>query len=88
MRQSRYSKFGGELLAVHLVVRRIRHALEGCPLKVFTAHKQLVYALLSASDWYRSRKIRHLYLVSKFFVEIQNASGADNPVTDAFFRMY
>lgn len=55
----RYSTFCSELLAVYLVVRYFRHALESRLLKVLIDPKPVVIALHSASDRYLTREIPH-----------------------------
>ena len=45
--ETRYSTFGGELLAVYLSIRHFRHHLEGRQFFVLTDHKPLTYALPS-----------------------------------------
>nr|VZI39486.1 unnamed protein product [Spirometra erinaceieuropaei] len=48
--ETRYSKFGRELLAIYLAVKHFRHFLEGRDFTIFTDHKPLTFAIRSHSD--------------------------------------
>ncbi|CAL8102051.1 unnamed protein product [Calicophoron daubneyi] len=85
--QSRYSTFGRELLAMYEAVRHFRHSVEGREFTIYTDHKPLTYALLSSSDKYSPREVRHLDYISQFTSDIRHVSGADNTVADALSRV-
>jgi cleavage and polyadenylation specificity factor subunit 1 len=85
--QTRYSTFGRELLAMYEAIRHFRHSVEGREFIIFTDHKPLTYALISSSDKYSPREIRHLDYVSQFTSDIRHVSGAENFVADALSRI-
>ena len=85
--EMKYSTFDRELLAVYLSVKHFRYFIEGREFQIFTDHKPLTYSLLSNSDRYTPRQIRHMDFISQFTTNIQHISGSENPVADALSRV-
>nr|VZI06756.1 unnamed protein product [Spirometra erinaceieuropaei] len=81
-----YSTFNRELLAIYLVVKHLRHSLEGRDFTVFTDHKPLTFALRSHTDKLNPREIRQLYFISQFTSDIRHIDGSRNEVADALSR--
>ena len=69
-RETRYSTFNRELLAVYLAVKYFRYFVKGRQFHVLTDHKPLVFALQSHSDRYTPRQLRHLDFISQFTSDI------------------
>ena len=86
-RETRYSTFDRELLAVYLAIKHFRYFIEGRQFHVLTDHKPLVFALQSHSDRYTPRQLRHLDFISQFTSDIRHVSGTDNCVADALSRI-
>ncbi|BHF74067.1 hypothetical protein SprV_0401715100 [Sparganum proliferum] len=84
--QTRYSTFSRELLAIYLVIRHIRHLLEGRDFSVHTDHKPLTYALKAKPDRYSPKEVRHLDYLSQLTADIRYVRGSDNVVADALSR--
>lgn len=80
--------FGGELLAVYLVARHFRHALEVRPFNVFTNCKLLVNALHSACDGHSPHETHHLDFVSQYTVDKRHFSGAGNSAPGTLPRIH
>ena len=55
---------------------------------VYTDHKPLTYALLTRSDRYTPRQIRHLDFVSQFNSDIYHVKCADHGPVDALSRLH
>ena len=85
--QTRYSTFDRELLAIYLSIKHFRHFIEGREFSVFTDHKPLTYALLTSSDKYTPRQVRHLDYISQFTSDIRHVKGAQNRPADALSRL-
>ena len=85
--ETRYSTFDRELLAIYLAVKHYRHFLEGREFCIFTDHKPLTYALLSPSDRYTPRQMRHMGFISQFTTDIRHVKGKDNLAADALSRI-
>ena len=86
-RETRYSTFDRELLAVYLAIKHFQYFIEGRQFHVLTDHKPLVFALQSHSDRYTPRQLRHLDFISQFTSDIRHVSGTDNCVADALSRI-
>ena len=85
--ETRYSTFDWELLTIYLAVKHYRHLLEGHEFCIFTDHKPLTYALLSPSDRYTPRQVRHMGFISQFTTDIRHVKGKDNLAADALSRI-
>ncbi|KAK3760332.1 hypothetical protein RRG08_045993 [Elysia crispata] len=84
-KQSRYSTFDRELLAIYSAIQHFRFFLEGRPFSVLTDHKPLTYALTSKTA--RSpRQERQLTYIAEFTTDIRYISGTDNVVPDVLSR--
>ena len=70
--ETKYSTFSRELLAVYLAIKHFRYCLEGQQFHVLTDHKPITHALLSSSDRYSPREIRHLDFISHFTSDIRH----------------
>ena len=81
----KYSTFNRELLAVYLAIKHFRYFVEGREFQVFTDHKPSTYSLLSNSERYTPRQIRHMDFISQFTTNI-HVNGIDNPAADALSR--
>ena len=86
-RETKYSTFDRELLAVYLAIKHFRYFIEGRQFQILTDHKPLVFALQSHSDKYTPRQLRHLDFISQFTDDIRHISGTDNCVADALSRI-
>ncbi|BHF70846.1 hypothetical protein SprV_0401389900 [Sparganum proliferum] len=84
--ETRYSRFGRELLAAYLAVRHFRHLLEGREFTIFTDHKPLTFAIHSRSDKLNNQEIRHLDYISQFTSDIPQIDESRNEVADALYR--
>ena len=84
--ETKYSTFSRELLAVYLAIKHFCYCLEGQKFHVLTDHKPLAHALLSSSDRYSPREIRHLDFISQFTSDIRHIQGSKNVVADALSR--
>lgn len=84
--ETRYSTFDKELLAVYLAVRHFRYFIEGRPLKIFTDHKPLTFALVKSAEPHTDRQARHLSIISEYTSEIYHISGKNNVVADTLSR--
>ena len=86
-RETRYSTFDRELLAIYLAIKHFRHYLEGRQFQVFTDHKPLTHALNTRLDRHSPRQARHLDFISQFTSTIRHIHGPDNVVADALSRI-
>ena len=85
--ETKYSTYYRKLLAIYLAIKHFRHFIEGRTFTVFTDYKPLTYSLLSTTDRYTPRQIRHLDYISQFTTNITHISGCENPVADALSRI-
>jgi hypothetical protein len=85
-RESRYSAFDRELLAVHSAVLHFRHLLEGRQFTIFSDHKPLTGALSRVSEPRSDRQRRQLSFIVEFVSEIKHIAGRANIVTDTLSR--
>ena len=85
--QKRYSTFDRELLAIYQAIRHFRHFVEGRQFTVLTDHKPLTRALLTSSDKYTPRQVRHLDFISQFTSDIRHIQGTKNQPADALSRI-
>ena len=85
--ETRYSTFDRELLAIYLSIKHFRHYVEGRKFHIVTDHKPLIHSLLSNSNRYSPRQIRHLDFVSQFTSDIRHIKGCENSVADALSRI-
>ena len=58
--------FDKEFLAIYLSIEHFQHFIKGHQFLVYTDHKPLTYTLLTSSDKYTPRQIRHLDFISQF----------------------
>ena len=86
-RETKYSTFDRELLAVYLAITHFRYFIEGRQFHILTDHKPLVFASQNHSDKYTPRQLRHLDFISQFTDDIPHISGTDNCVADALSRI-
>ncbi|BHF57856.1 hypothetical protein SprV_0100080200 [Sparganum proliferum] len=84
--QTRYSTFGGELLAIYLAIKHFRNYIEGRDFCIYTDHKPLTYALSTSSDKYSPREARHLDFISQYTTDIRFLKGLYNQVADCLPR--
>ncbi|BHF77621.1 hypothetical protein SprV_0602072900 [Sparganum proliferum] len=80
--QTRYSTFGRELLAIHLVIKHFRNYIEGREFCIYTDHKPLTYALSTTSDKYSPCEARHLDFISQYTTDIRSLKGLCSQVAD------
>lgn len=85
-RETRYSTFGRELLAVYLAVRHFRYAIEGREIIIYTDHKPLVNAIGSSTDRHSPRETRQLDYVAQFSTDVRHVPGRENQAPDALSR--
>ena len=84
--ETRYSTFGGELLAEYLAICHFRYYLEGCQFHLLTDHKPLTFALHVNSSTHSPSESRHLAYISEFTTDIRHICGLENSVADALSR--
>ncbi len=72
---------------MYLLIKHIRHFVEGREFYVLTDHNPLVDALSSQSDQYMPRQIRHLDYISQFTTDIRHVNGVNNPAADTLPRI-
>ena len=85
--QTRYRTFDRELLAIYLAFKHFRHVLEGRRFFMLTAHKPLIYHLLTALERHSPRQIRQLDFISQFMSDIRHIQGSTNQATNALSRV-
>ena len=84
--ERKYSAFDRELLAVYLAVKHFKHFLEGRQFIIYTDHKPLTHAIVSASDNRSPRQTRHLSFISEFSTDVRHIKGDRNVVADTLSR--
>jgi hypothetical protein len=85
-RETKYSAFSRELLALFLSVKHFAYYLRGIEFSLHTDHKPLVPAFKMANQRDNAREARHLSFVSEFTTDIQYIPGSQNIVADALSR--
>uniref|UniRef100_A0A5S6QKS8 RNA-directed DNA polymerase n=1 Tax=Trichuris muris TaxID=70415 RepID=A0A5S6QKS8_TRIMR len=86
-RETRYSAFGRELLALYLAVKHFRYLLEGRQFTIFTDHRPLAQALHRGSGTHNPREERQLDFVTSFTSDVRHILGKRNTVADALSRL-
>uniref|UniRef100_A0A5S6Q3K9 RNA-directed DNA polymerase n=1 Tax=Trichuris muris TaxID=70415 RepID=A0A5S6Q3K9_TRIMR len=86
-RETKYSAFGRELLAIYLAVRHFRYLLEGRQFAILTDHKPLVQAIQRGSGTHNPREVRHLDYITSFTSDVRHIRGNKNLVADALSRV-
>ncbi|KRZ65366.1 Transposon Tf2-6 polyprotein [Trichinella papuae] len=85
-RETRYSAFGRELLAIYLAIRHFRHWLEGRQFTVLTDHKPIVQAVQRGTGSHNPREVRQLDFITSFTSDVRHIKGAENAVADLLSR--
>ncbi|KHJ40345.1 hypothetical protein D918_09589 [Trichuris suis] len=85
-RESRYSAFGRELLAIYLSIRHFRHWLEGRQFTILTDHNPIVQAIQRGSGNHNPRETRQLDYITSLSVDVRPVKGRENAVADALSR--
>jgi len=85
-RESRYSTFDRELLAVFDSIKKWKYFVSGSTLTVFTDHKPLVGAILNPKDRHSERQERQISFILEHLSDIQHISGKNNVVADTLSR--
>lgn len=84
-KQSKYSTFDRELLAIFLAIKHFQHFLEDEIFHVYTDHQPLTGALSSKSS--RSPRVeRQLEYIAQFTTDIRYVKGSENKVADTLSR--
>ena len=77
-RDTRYSAFDRELLAVYATIKHFRHNLEGRNFFVNTYHKPLTFVMSSVTERASLRQTRHLAFIAEFTTDIRYVKGETN----------
>ena len=85
-RETKYSTFCRELLAIYLAIRHFRHFLEGRQFYVCTDHKPITHAIHSRSQNHSPRQLRHLSFIAEFTTDLRYVPGVQNAAADALSR--
>lgn len=88
LRETKYSTFGKELLAIFLAIKHFRYFIEGREFFVLTDHKPLSFIFSKNSEKYNPREIRQMEYISEFTTDIRHINGSNNVVADALSRMF
>ena len=86
-RETRYSTFDRELLAIYLTTKHFQFFLEGRPFFIATDHKPLTFALSSSQETGNLRRQRHLAYISELTDDIRYVPGIHNAPADALSRI-
>ena len=85
-RETRYSTFDRQLLAVVVALHHFQFLLEGRKFHVMTDHKPLVFALHRARDAWSAPQGHHLAYMAEFTSDLHHLAGADNVVYPGGWR--
>lgn len=87
-RETRYSTFDRELLAMYLAIKHFHYFLEGRDFSVFTDHKPLTFALsTSFASVSNPRRLRQLSFIAEYTSDIRHVPGASNVPADTLSRI-
>lgn len=86
-RETRYSTFGKELLAIFLALKHFNHFLEGREFTIFTDHQPITKAIHIHTARHSPREARQLDYIAQFTTDIRYVKGSSNIVADALSRV-
>jgi len=82
--QRNYTTTEKELLSIVETVKEFRNVLFGCPIRVFSDHKNLVHTTTILQS---QRVMRWRLILEEFGPDIRQIKGEDNIVADAISRL-